>query len=127
MAKLSKSKERIVIPAPVLPELLTAAPSLESVLEKINGFAVFVVSAFGTRAAYELAEMTRAAAEAGDKKQRTGAPWQKIKVDRQIVAIAKSVRCSRIYPDGGTQTTFAISAGLQVTHSWEKPLDPSAA
>jgi hypothetical protein len=43
---------------------------------------------FGERAAVETAAMTREALVAGDKRDGSEAPWQKVKVDRHVIAVA---------------------------------------
>ena len=45
----------------------------------------------------ELAEMNKVHLAAGDKKAGIDAPWQKIKVDRQIISIAKVAGAKTIY------------------------------
>ena len=62
---------------------------------------------FETRAAIEVALMTRNAKSGGDKKGGLDAPWAKVKFDRQIVAIAKVVQASAIYTDDGDIVSIA--------------------
>lgn len=97
---LERAKTKIVIPTPALSELLvragTAGPAL---LQRITKQAVFRIVDFDTRAAVEVAMMTRSAIDSGDKRGGVPAPWTKVKYDRQIVAIAKVVRARAIYSD----------------------------
>jgi predicted nucleic acid-binding protein len=62
---------------------------------------------FDTRAAIELAVMTRNAIDQGDKRGGVDAPWNKVKFDRQIVAIAKVAGATTIYSDDLQLRTFA--------------------
>jgi hypothetical protein len=50
---------------------------------------VFLTRPFGVRAAVETAERVAAAIKAGDKREgEKSEPWEKLKFDRQIVAIS---------------------------------------
>jgi predicted nucleic acid-binding protein len=91
---LESLKSTIVIPTPVLSELLVGVGPQEtqSILDEIRKARVFRVEPFETRAAIEVALMTRNAISGGDKKGGLDAPWAKVKFDRQIVAIARVVR-----------------------------------
>jgi predicted nucleic acid-binding protein len=111
---LEDSKSRIVIPAPVLGELLVRATAAETshILEEIGRAAVFRVEPFETRAAIELAVMTRSALAGGDKRGGSSAPWAKVKFDRQIIAIARTIQVSTIYTDDGNLATAAKAVGL---------------
>jgi len=90
-AAVEKAKSRIVIPMPAVAEFLVrcdiAAIKTLNLLEKKS----FVYMApFDRLAAFECAQLDRAALGAGDKKDGSLEPWQKIKIDRQIVAIGKA-------------------------------------
>ena len=90
VARLEQNRTKIIIPTPVLSEILvragTAGPDY---LAQINAKAVFRTVAFDERAAVEVAAMTRKALDASDKRGGVDGTWNKIKYDRQIVAIAK--------------------------------------
>lgn len=58
--------------------------------------------------------MTRSALDEGDKRSGLDAPWNKIKFDRQIVAIAKVAAATAIYSDDRQLRTFAEQQGLSV-------------
>ena len=60
----------------------------------------------------------------GDKRAGSSAPWQKVKVDRQIVAIGVVGRASTIYADDQDVVRLAKVAGLATVSSWELPLPP---
>lgn len=75
-------------------------------------------------AAVELASMTREAIRAGDKKDGSLSPWQKVKIDRQIIAIARVRGATRIYSDDEGVATFAERIGIEVVQTWKMPLPP---
>lgn len=59
-------------------------------LNTLDRKACILMADFNRAAAFELAQLDRAALGAGDKKDELEEPWQKIKTDRQIVAIGKA-------------------------------------
>jgi hypothetical protein len=71
--------------------------------------------------------MTRDALRAGDKKDGSIAPWQKVKIDRQIIAIARVRGVERIYSDDAGVASFAAKVGLPVVQTWTMPLPPENA
>lgn len=70
--------------------------------------------------------MTREAAEAGDKKSGSEQPWQKVKFDRQIIAIARVVGASKIYSDDENLAKFAKRIGIEVISIWDLPIPENA-
>jgi predicted nucleic acid-binding protein len=115
-------KDKVLIPTPVLAEVLCVAEDCDQILTVTRNVACFDVVPFDARSAYELAQMTRAAIAAGDKKDGEIEPWQLIKLDRQIVAIAKAHGAKVLYSDDIPQSNFAIRAGLEVRHTWNLEL-----
>jgi hypothetical protein len=125
---LHKKGTKILIPTPVLSEVLVqSGPAGLRYVEVLQKTAVFRLEPFDTRAAIELAEMTREALDAGDKKSGVEAPWQLIKLDRQIVAIARVAGASTLYTDDEKLSKFALKAKLNVTGLHELPAPASAA
>jgi hypothetical protein len=109
--RLQRSRTVVLIPAPVLSELLiragAAGPGLLDVIQKSSAFRV---GAFDTRAATELAQMTNASLTTGRERREAGeAPWNKIRFDRQIIAIAKVHGATMIYSDDKNLIAFANS------------------
>ncbi|PHY12973.1 hypothetical protein CSW58_08955 [Caulobacter sp. B11] len=82
---------------------------------------------FDTLAAIEVAAMTREAIRAGDKKAGSQAVWQKVKMDRQIIAIGRVMNVKTIYSDDTGVGTFAAMLGIPVVRTWEMPLPPQDA
>ncbi len=114
ITELEQSGDRVVIPTPSLSEYLVRANEAGvKRLAEIQKSAKFRVVEFGPMAAVELAALTREAIDAGDKKAGVDAPWQKIKLDRQIVAIAKAVGEKAIYSGDPKLHKFAKQAGLE--------------
>ena len=103
---------RIVIPTPVLSEFLTFAQP--DYLLQITQSVWFEVVSFDQRAAVEAAlALQRAMKSAQGKKLGLASSWQKIKVDRQIVAIGKVAGVTAIYSTDPDVLTLAREAGLR--------------
>ncbi len=123
--QLEKSRTKIIVPTPALSEILvragTAGPGY---LSQITGSAAFRIADFDTRAAIEVAAMTRAAIDGGDKRGDAEGHWSKIKYDRQIVAIAKTEGASIIYSDDNNVHTLGSNLGLSVLRIADLPLPP---
>ena len=66
--------------------------------------------------------MKRGDKRSGRPKELT--PWQKVKFDRQIVAIAKVRGATEIYSDDQDIATFGADAGIPVCPVAEVPLPP---
>lgn len=126
VANLERGRSKIIIPTPVLSEILVHAGSAgPEYLNRFKAEAVFRVVAFDERAAVEVAAMTKAALDDGNKRSGVDGTWAKIKFDRQIVAIAKVESAAVLYSDDPGVRTFGGNAGLSVIATWELPLPPS--
>jgi predicted nucleic acid-binding protein len=125
---LEKSRDKIVVPTPVLSEILCLADAAASqqIIERLNKYSVFSVEPFGTRAAIEAAAMTRAAKSAGDKRGGSPATWAKVKYDRQIVAIAKVIGATTIYSDDEDVRKMAGLADIPVSGLADLPVPDEA-
>lgn len=122
-----KSRTKIIIPTPVVAEVLTIAGSDAVEYFDIIGRArAFEIAEFDTKAAIELAIMNRDAFAAGDKRSGITAPYQKIKVDRQILAIAKTNGCVTLYSGDGVQGSLAKNLGMTVIQLHEIPIPDDA-
>lgn len=117
------ARDTIIVPTPVLAEILVkAGDGAPDVLLALQGLAKIRIAPFDERAAVETAMMTREALAAGDKRGGSDQAWQKVKIDRQIVAIARVHGASRIYADDHGLAAFATLVGLDVVSSWGLPL-----
>lgn len=122
---LADAKTKIVIPTPVLSEILikagTAGPKYIDILHEHSHFKI---ASFDERSAIECAAQLADARKRGDKKAGATAPWAKVKFDRQIVAIAVVNGVERIYSNDEDIEKYAKASGLRVTKLWELPLPP---
>jgi len=126
---LTKSKTKIVIPTPALSEVLVRAGGKAGpeYLAKIRKSACFRIEAFDERAAIEVALMTKAAIDKGDKKSGSDETWAKVKYDRQIVAIGKVHSVTAVYSDDRGVRSFGNGQGLRVIGVGELPIPNAAA
>lgn len=123
--RLQDAGVRIVIPAPVLSEFLTmAAPDY---MVQIAQSMWFEVAPFDQRAAVESAlALKRALKSVKGKKLGSTSSWQKIKVDRQIVAIAKVYGVTTVYSTDPDVLNLARESGIEAIHAADLPLPPVA-
>ena len=120
---LEASRATVVVPTPVLAEILVRATreEAETLLKRMNAAAVFEIAAFDERAAIELAER-------GRRKLRDEAEtWAKLKFDRQIIAIAKVCGATTIYSHDAGMRTVANRLGIEVLRLDDLPLPPEMA
>jgi hypothetical protein len=123
--ELEVAKARIAIPTPVLGEfLVVAGDDGGEYLTVLTTTSVFQVAPFDEKAAIEAAAAQRLAFETGDKRSGLSGTWQCIKVDRQIVAIAKTTGAERIYSDDGDVINLAKQEGLEAVSVADLPLPP---
>lgn len=127
---LNAANDRVVIATPALCEFLVLAemdgPQFLAELMNQPGF---YIRPFDQMAAVELAAMELLERGKGGKRLPTAVntPWQKVKFDRQIVAIAKVHQVHTIYSDDGDVRVIAENVGIKVVPCWELPLPPSNA
>ena len=100
--ELGRKAEKILIPDPALGEFLVTAvfagASIQDYLKIFQDAQHFVTKPFGVRAAVEIAERLAAAIKAGDKREgEKGEPWERLKIDRQIIAISIVEGATAIY------------------------------
>jgi predicted nucleic acid-binding protein len=127
--QLDKAKTKIIIPTPALSEALVRAGAAASqeIIEQLQRFSVFSIEPFDTRAAIEVAAMTRDALSKGKKRGGSAATWAKVKYDRQIVAIAKVSGATTIYSDDKDIKALARTAKINVVGLADLPLPPQKA
>lgn len=73
---------------------------------------VFDIQPYDERAAIEASALFIKAKDAGDKRGGAKGDWQTIKVDWQIVAIARVHRTDIVYSNDGDLVTMCATAGL---------------
>jgi len=125
---LNAANERVVISTPALSEFLVLAENdAQQYLSELNNQPGFYIRPFEQMAAIELAAIELLARGKGGKRlpASNDAPWQKVKFDRQIVAVAKVHNAHTIYSDDKHVRVFAENAGIRVIPCWELQLPPS--
>lgn len=115
LAQLAADKTKIVIPTPVLAEVLVRSDADEraALIARFTRSASFRVAAFDERAAFELADIEKKAIDGGDKRGGVQGSWTKIRFDRQIVAIARVAGAETIYTDDGNLAKHAFNRGIR--------------
>ena len=119
--------ETAIIPAPVLSEFLVFAGSdAPEYLLRIRERSALRIEPFDERAAIELADIEITARKRGNKRgSAVGSDWQKVKFDRQIVAIAKVHQASVIYSDDPYIAAHAADCSIPVLALPDLPLPPA--
>lgn len=125
---LSADREKIIIPTPVLSEVLVhAGAAMQRYLEILNGQASFRIAPFDQKAAIEAALVTSDAIKRGGHRIDAANPDSsktKIKFDRMIVAIAKVEGAHTVYSDDDDVHSYATRAGLKAFRTAELDLPP---
>lgn len=112
---LENDKKKIVIPTPVLAELLVVnRHRAQEILDIINNRGVFRSVSFHQRAAIELA--LELEDEKVTRRLRIGTNDSKAKIrfDRQIIATAKAENINTIYSDDDGVKSLGVRLGLTV-------------
>ena len=124
ISKLENDHTKILIPTPVLSEILIRSrPGAVAVIAKLNKYSCFEICPFDALAAIEMAEMAKQ--ELGKKKPDDPTTYAKMKFDRQIVSIAKVKKVKTIYSDDRDIYAIAKRAGINVVRIRDLPLPPS--
>ena len=123
------SKGQVLILTPVLTEYLSHAPEQELRQNLMNAFRSsrwVAVIPFDELASDECAAMHLRAKAEGDKRVPLppSAPWQSVKIDRQIVAIAK-VRKASIVTGDDDVLKVAEWAGIKAVRAEDLPIPES--
>ncbi|PKQ12408.1 MAG: hypothetical protein CVT70_08620 [Alphaproteobacteria bacterium HGW-Alphaproteobacteria-1] len=128
ITNLTADKKKIVIPTPVLSEVLVhAGDAMQSYLDQLNEQSVFRIAHFDQKAAIECALSMRDAILRGGHRIDAANPdvsKTKIKFDRQIVAIAKAEGAHTVYADDLDVYNYARRAGLVAFRTVELDLPP---
>jgi hypothetical protein len=109
---LGKSRQKIIIPTPAQAELLTAiGPDAQQYFDIIGRSRLFELASFDSRCAIELAYLNRGVFASQDPKNPAEA-YQKIKIDRQIIAILKVAGVEDVYTDDDGMIKRARLCGM---------------
>lgn len=127
--RCEKQRKKIVIPTPILSELLVLfkPEKQEEYFRIINNSKNFIVADFDKRAAIELAIMQSKLLSNNQRKKMLKDAWQKVKLDCQVVAIAKVNQVEAIYTDDKGMKTFATTNKIEVKDSSAFELPPKEA
>jgi hypothetical protein len=119
---LARSRQKIIIPTPAQAELLTAiGPTAQQYFDIIGRSRLFEIASFDSRCAIELACLNRDVFSAHDPKHAHEA-YQKIKIDRQIIAVFKVAGVEKVYTDDGGMARRARLCGLDPVATWQLEL-----
>jgi PIN domain len=119
---LVAKRERVIISAPALAEFLVlAADDGPQYLTEIELQSNFYIQPFDELVAVELAAIELLARKRGQKRYPLpeSVPWQKVKFDRQIVAVAKFHKAHTLYSDDGDIRAIAEDVGIKGVACWE--------
>jgi predicted nucleic acid-binding protein len=125
---LAVDKELIVVPTPVLSEILVrAGAAMQGYLDILNGSAAFRIVPFDQKAAIECALAIRDSLDRGGVHVDSGDPdvsRSKVKFDRQIVAIAKAEGAHTVYTNDDDVVRYAHQAELKARRPADLDLPP---
>jgi predicted nucleic acid-binding protein len=127
VSMVDKAKGRVIIPTPAVAEFLVNADTAGiEVLETLQKRSAVYVASFDLAAAYENSLIDAAAIGRGNKRDGSSEPWQKIKIDRQMVAIAKTHGAKLIISDDEGVRATASRVGIRAIKIDELPLPDHA-
>ncbi len=128
ISTLTNAAEKIIIPTPVLSEVLIyAGPAMQRIITELNSQSCFRIADFDQKAAIEAALAMRDALERGGLRVDAAKPDEtktKIKFDRQIVAIAKAEGAHTVYTDDEAMTKYAERVKLRCIRTADLELPP---
>jgi len=128
LLKIVAAKDgKIIIPMPCFAEYLVGTDEATAAwIQALERKKAVALAPFDRRAAFECALLDRRALTAGNKKGGRKEPWQKIKIDRQIIAIARVQRVDELISDDNGLRSTALVTGLGVRAISELDLPASA-
>lgn len=127
LAQIDKRKGRLIIPTPAIAEFLVNAEQAGlGVLDALQKKSSVYVANFDLSAAHECALMDAAALGRKDKRDGMDQAWQKVKFDRQIVAIAKANGAKLIVSDDAGVRANAVRVGIRAMSIDELPIPDHA-
>lgn len=121
---MQKAKTTLIIPTPALAEALVRLDPLVGArfIERVSKTSSVKLAPFDVLEAMEAAAMASEDLATGDKRGGAKGDYQKVKVDRQIVAIAKFHGASTIYSNDADIRALARRHGIDVVGVEELPL-----
>jgi predicted nucleic acid-binding protein len=119
---LNEKKSKVVIPAPVLCEVLVHTDRAANEYIKRLQRPPFLVVPFDSRAAIECAEYLQ---KHGFRGKNPTNPRAKIKFDWQIMAIASTCNAETVYSDDKDILEYGRRMRMRVVRSFDLELDPN--
>lgn len=120
---LVTEKTVIGIPAPAWAEFLCGADVATSeLINSLKKRSAIRILPFDEVSAFETSLIHRGAMAFGNKKGAALAPWQQVKTDRQILAIARQHQVKTIYTDDDDMIVEASRLGIRTIRPSEIPL-----
>lgn len=124
---ITKAKGKVIIPTPAIAEFLVHADRASlALIDQLQRQAAVRVADFDLASAYEHSLIDGSARSRGDKRDGVNEPWQKVKFDRQIVAIAKTNGAKLIVSDDASVRANAARVGIRSTSVDDLPIPDSA-
>lgn len=118
----------IAVPAPAWAEFLCGTDIATSdIINALKKRGAIRILPFDEVAAFEASLIFRGAMSSGKKKGASHAPWQGVKVDRQILAIARQYGIKTIYTDDANMAAEAARLGIDAIATADLPLKPKQA
>lgn len=107
IADFDDSSATIIIPTPVLAEVMVGTSDRIAVLNRLKLYSNIEIVPFCENSAIELAIISDEEYKNGRKTGTLNEPYQKTKIDRQIVATAKVYGATHFYSTDRQQIQFA--------------------
>ena len=117
----------IGIPTPVFAEFLVRADDATTeLLVALDRKAAVRILPFDKKSAHECALLDQAAYARGGKKAESKQPWQRVKIDRQIIAIARANGATQIITSDKDLIAHSNRYGLEIRRVGDLPIPDSA-
>lgn len=118
---------KIVIPTPAFAEFLVGVDEAAAAwINTLDRKRSILVAPFDRRCAFECSLLDKAALGKGDKRGGRKEAWQRIKIDRQVVAVARVNQATMIVTNDAGLRATATAAGLTASRIDELPLPDSS-
>ena len=125
VVQIEKQGCMLVIPMPVLAEYLVGADqaALKS-MQALERKKFVLLANFDRASAYECSQLDRSAKGGRDKKDGNDQNWQKIKIDRQVLAVGKANGATLVISRDKGVRNCADRTGIECLWIDELPLTP---
>lgn len=122
-----KASLAIGIPTPVFAEFLVRTDEATTpLLQAFERKRSVRLLPFDKRCAHECALLDRAALASRNKRAGSTDAWQKVKIDRQIIAIARVNGVTRLISEDGNLKGLAARVGIEATAVDDLPIPDAA-